>query len=72
LPPRAQRTQRIFQRTKKDEFVKNRNSIECVIPAKAGIQLVQDVLDPGACPGPDPGFAGETIQETFFETIKKD
>jgi hypothetical protein len=40
-----------------------------VIPAKAGIQLFQDVLDPGACPGPDPGFAGVTIQETFYETI---
>ena len=40
-----------------------------VIPAKAGIQLFQDVLDPGACPGPDPGFAGVTLQETFYEII---
>jgi hypothetical protein len=40
-----------------------------VIPAKAGIQLFQVVLDPGACPGPDPGFAEVTIQETFYETI---
>jgi hypothetical protein len=30
-----------------DGFVKSRNSIEFVIPAKAGIQLFQDVLDPG-------------------------
>jgi hypothetical protein len=30
-----------------DELVKSRNSIEFVIPAKAGIQLIQDVLDPG-------------------------
>jgi hypothetical protein len=30
-----------------DELVKSRNSIEFVIPAKAGIQLFQDVLDPG-------------------------
>jgi hypothetical protein len=30
-----------------DELVKSRNSIEFVIPAKAGIQLFQDALDPG-------------------------
>jgi hypothetical protein len=30
-----------------DELVKSRNSLEFVIPAKAGIQLIQDVLDPG-------------------------
>jgi hypothetical protein len=30
-----------------DGLVKSRNSIEFVIPAKAGIQLFQDVLDPG-------------------------
>jgi hypothetical protein len=30
-----------------DELVKSRNSVEFVIPAKAGIQLFQDVLDPG-------------------------
>jgi hypothetical protein len=30
-----------------DEFVKSRNSIKFVIPAEAGIQLFQDVLDPG-------------------------
>jgi hypothetical protein len=40
-----------------------------VIPAKAGIQLLQVVLDPGACPGLDPGFAGVTIQETVYGTI---
>jgi hypothetical protein len=39
---------------KLDEFVKSRNSIECVIPAKAGIQLFQDVLDPGFRRGDDP------------------
>jgi hypothetical protein len=54
----------------RDELVKSRNSIEFVIPAKAGIQLIQDVLDPGACPGPDPGFAGVTPQETFYKSIK--
>jgi hypothetical protein len=26
-------------------------------------------LDPGACPGPDPGFAGVKLQETFYEII---
>jgi hypothetical protein len=30
-----------------DGLVKSRNSIKIVIPAKAGIQLFQDVLDPG-------------------------
>jgi hypothetical protein len=29
------------------DLVKSRNSIKFVIPAKAGIQLFQDVLDPG-------------------------
>ena len=38
--------------------------------ARGGIRLFQDVLDPGACPGPDPGFAGATILETFYEIIK--
>ena len=37
-----------------DEFVKSRNSIESVIPAKAGIQLFQGVLDPGFRRGDDP------------------
>jgi hypothetical protein len=32
----------------------------CVIPAKAGIQSFKCILDPGSCPGPDPGFAGVT------------
>jgi len=30
-----------------DDLIKSRNSIEFVIPAKAGIQLFQGVLDPG-------------------------
>ena len=34
-------------RTDPDKSVKSRNSIKFVIPAKAGIQLFQDVLDPG-------------------------
>jgi hypothetical protein len=37
-----------------------------VIPAKAGIQSFQPLLDPGACPGPDPGFAGVTVWKTRF------
>jgi len=36
-----------------DEFVKSRNSIEYVIPAKAGSQLFQGVLDPGFRRGDD-------------------
>jgi len=30
-----------------DDFAKNRNPIEWVIPAKAGIQAFKEVLDPG-------------------------
>jgi hypothetical protein len=41
-----------------------------VVPANPGIQLIQNVLDPGACPGLDPGFAGVTTKETFFELVK--
>jgi hypothetical protein len=26
-------------------------------------------MDPGACPGPDPGFAGVTTQEAFCDFI---
>ena len=52
------------QKPKKDEFVKSRNSIEIVIPAKAGIQLFQDVLDPGFRRGDDP--------RDFYEIIKKE
>ncbi len=37
-----------------DDLVKSRNSIEYVIPAKAGIQLFQGVLDPGFRRGDDP------------------
>ena len=36
-----------------DGLVKNRNSIEYVIPAKAGIQLFQGVLGPGFHRGDD-------------------
>jgi hypothetical protein len=36
------------------QLVKSRNSIEFVIPAKAGIQLFQDILDPGFRRGDDP------------------
>ena len=43
-----------FLLSKIDEFVKSRNSIEFVIPAKAGIQLFQAVLDPGFRLGDDP------------------
>jgi hypothetical protein len=39
---------------KLDGFIKRRNSIEGIIPAKAGIQLFQDVLDPGFRRGDNP------------------
>jgi hypothetical protein len=52
-----------------DKLVKNRKSAKFVIPAKAGIQSIQNVMDPGACPGHDPGFAGVTTQETFYDPI---
>jgi hypothetical protein len=37
----------LLTRRKIDDLVKSRNSIKFVIPAKAGIQLFLDVLDPG-------------------------
>jgi hypothetical protein len=54
---------------KDDALAKSRNSIQFVIPAKAGIRLFLDALDPGACPGPDPGFAGVTNPEAFCDSI---
>ena len=36
-----------------DELVKSRKMAFSVIPAKAGIQLIQDVLDPGFRRGDD-------------------
>jgi len=33
---------------------------EVATPAKAGVQVCLLFLDSGACPGPDPGFAGMT------------
>jgi len=37
----------LLTRLKIDDLVKSRNPIKFVIQAKAGIQLFQDVLDPG-------------------------
>jgi hypothetical protein len=44
---RRDRREFIFKRGKDDDLVKSRNPEDFVIPAKAGIQLFQDVLDPG-------------------------
>jgi hypothetical protein len=38
---------------KPDELAKNRNLAEFVIPAKAGIQVFREVLDPGVRRGDD-------------------
>jgi len=47
----------IYKKIDIDQFVKSRNSIELVIPAKARIQLFQNVLDPGFPRGDAPrGF----------------
>jgi hypothetical protein len=38
-------------------------SLEVVTPVKTGVQIIctrLKILDSGACPGPDPGFAGMT------------
>jgi hypothetical protein len=54
-------------------FAKSWKTPSSVIPAKAGIQcfhFVADFLDPGACPEPDPGFAGVTTLVTFCKCIK--
>ena len=51
----AQRCRWNFYETIKfDHLVKGRKPIEFVIPAKAGIQSFQDVLDPGFRRGDDP------------------
>ena len=68
-----------------DGVVKSQKTSFFVIPApvlrssyateggKAGIQRFHEVmadLDPGACPGPDPGFAGVTTSnEVAFHEI---
>jgi len=52
-----------------DDLVKSLKIPFSVIPAKAGIQYFQrliNTLDSGACPGPDPGFTGVT---TFYGII---
>ncbi len=43
-------------------------SLKVVTPAKAGVQCFCSrliFLDTGACPGPDPGFAGMTFVVNF-------
>ncbi len=45
--------------------------MKCVIPVKAGIQLLRDVLVPGVDPGHDPGFAGVTTREILSGILKK-
>jgi len=65
-----------------DELVKSHKMTFPVIPAKvprqardpelverAGIQGKPELLDPGACPGPDPGSAGVTALMTFYDTV---
>jgi hypothetical protein len=47
-----------------DDLVKSLKLRFPVIPAKAGIQLSQDVLDPG--------FRRGDVEETFYEIIKFD
>ena len=42
-------------------YLKMAQTSMIVIPAKAGIQVFREVLDPGACPDHDPGFAGVTV-----------
>ncbi len=57
-------------RFKVDAFVKSPEEPIFVIPVKTGIQSFQLVLDSGACPGPDPGFAGVTARENFYKAVK--
>ncbi|OGP97616.1 MAG: hypothetical protein A2Z51_10305 [Deltaproteobacteria bacterium RBG_19FT_COMBO_52_11] len=52
-----------------DDLVKSRNPIEFVIPAEAGIQLSQDVLDPGFRRGDDPGDFLRDHQHWDFATF---
>jgi hypothetical protein len=44
-----------FRRFKDDDLTKSRIPIKFVIPAEAGIQFFQDILDPGFRRGDNPG-----------------
>jgi len=50
-----------------DEFVINPKTPFSVIPAEAGIQEYQELLDPGACP-PRRIRRGDGL-ETFYQSI---
>jgi hypothetical protein len=47
---------------KVDELVKSRKATNFVIPAKAGIQCFQTLLDPG--------LRRDDVERTFYEPIK--
>jgi hypothetical protein len=36
-----------------------------VIPAKAGVYNLLKLMDPGACPGPDPGIRRDDVKRRF-------
>jgi hypothetical protein len=58
-------------KAKIDELVKSRNSIVFVIPAKAGIQLFQDVLDPGFRRGDAPRDFLRDHQDSYPEFLDR-
>jgi len=55
---------------KLDKLVKSRESSLFVIPANAGIQENQELMDPRSPIRSRTSFAGVTHLETFYETIK--
>jgi hypothetical protein len=69
IPVFSSKIKQDLKKTNNDSLAKSSKPPFAVIPAEAGIQGFQEILDPGACPGPDPGFAGVTALKTFYEPI---
>jgi len=63
------RAKKNFDQHNLDELVTRLNSSKFVILAKAGIQVIQTVLNRDASPEHDPGLATVTTQETFYDSI---
>ena len=54
----------LLSKIKIDGLVKSQEFASTFIPVKAGIQSFQALLDPGACPEPDPGPAPDLIRDS--------
>jgi len=67
-PSAAPEATREFRITKFDGLVRSQKTPFSVIPAEAGIQEYQELLDPGACPGPRSGIRlGDGLKDFLRE-----